>query len=192
VNSPRASSCGRLFDAAAAAMGICREHAAYEGQGAIEMEALVDHDVLRFEDEQLGYPFAIPTLKGSNLPYIEPLAMWTALLGDLILKTPVPTMAARFHKGLAHAIVTMVDKVAQSHDDYQGPHDDARALQGRTSLRHVALSGGVFQNKVLFERVCERLRAGRYNVLTHFRVPCNDGGLALGQAAVAAARALKS
>ena len=184
VNSPLASSCGRLFDAAAAAMGICREHAAYEGQGAIEMEARVDPDVLNFEDDALGYPFAIPRLKGSQLPYIEPLAMWCALLGDLLLNTPVPTMAARFHKGLARVIVTMVEQVAQAQAD---AHADTHSLP----LRHVALSGGVFQNKVLFERVSALLRATGYTVLTHHRVPCNDGGLALGQAAVAAARALR-
>jgi len=176
VNSPLASSCGRLFDAVAAALGICRAHAAYEGQGAVELEALVDHEVLRFEDDELGYPFGIPRLKGSHLPYIEPLAMWGALLGDLILKTPVPTMAARFHKGLARVIATMVDKMARAHDEDH-------------PLRVVALSGGVFQNKVLLECVGERLRAAGYTVLTHRRAPCNDGGLALGQAAVAAARA---
>ena len=181
LNSPLASSCGRLFDAVAAAMGLCREHAAYEGQGAVELEARVDHEVLRFEDEQLGYPFAIPRLKGSQLPYIEPLAMWSALLGDLILKTPVPTMAARFHKGLARVIVKMIDKVAESHND---------AHHAAPPLRTVALSGGVFQNQVLLERVSQQLRTNGYTVLTHHRVPCNDGGLALGQAAVAAARAL--
>ncbi len=181
LNSPLASSCGRLFDAVAAAMGLCREHAAYEGQGAVELEARVDHEVLRFEDEQLGYPFAIPRLKGSQLPYIEPLAMWSALLGDLILKTPVPTMAARFHKGLARVIVKMIDKVAESHLD---------AHHAAPPLRTVALSGGVFQNQVLLERVSGQLRTNGYTVLTHHRVPCNDGGLSLGQAAVAAARAL--
>lgn len=181
LNSPLASSCGRLFDAVAAAMGLCREHAAYEGQGAVELEARVDHEVLRFEDEQLGYPFAIPRLKGSQLPYIEPLAMWSALLGDLILKTPVPTMAARFHKGLARVIVKMVDKVAESLDATHGADHP---------LCTVALSGGVFQNQVLLERVSASLRASGYTVLTHHRVPCNDGGLSLGQAAIAAARAL--
>jgi hydrogenase maturation protein HypF len=179
VNSPLASSCGRLFDAAAAAMGLCREHAAYEGQGAIQMEALVDAEVLQFEDEELGYPFAIPRLPGSGLPYIEPLAMWAALLGDLMLKTPVPTMAARFHKGLARVICKMVDKLAHKHD---ADHP----------LRHVALSGGVFQNRVLHQRVASQLRDAGYTVLTHRQVPCNDGGLALGQAAVAAARALQT
>ena len=182
VNSPLASSCGRLFDAAAAAMGICREHAAYEGQGAVEMEALVDHDVLRFEDDALGYPFSIPRLKGSGMPYLEPLAMWAALLGDLLFATPVPTMAARFHKGLARAIVAMVEKVAAMHDPI---HASDRPL------RTVALSGGVFQNQVLFERVSAQLRACGFSVLAHRRVPCNDAGLSLGQAAVAAARALR-
>ena len=187
INSPLASSCGRLFDAVAAAMGICREHAAYEGQGAVEMEALVDHEVLSFEAEELGYPFGIPRLKESKLPYIEPLAMWTALLGDLVLKTPVPTMAARFHKGLARVIARMVDEVAQSYADTRADTNDRDR-----SLRHVALSGGVFQNQVLLERVSQHLRAAGYTVLTHHRVPCSDGGLALGQAAVAAARALQS
>ena len=175
VNSPLASSCGRLFDAAAAAMGLCRDRAAYEGQGALEMEALVDPQVLAHEDDELGYPFAIPRLKHTHLPYVEPLAMWTALLGDLVLKTPVPTMAARFHKGLAQVIVKMIDKVAHSH------HPDQ-------PLRTVALSGGVFQNRVLHQSVATRLRAAGYTVLTHRQVPCNDGGLALGQAVVAAAR----
>ncbi len=193
VNSPLASSCGRLFDAAAAAMGLCREHAAYEGQGAVEMEALVDLEVLAFEDEELGYPFAIPRLKGSHMPYIEPLAMWSALLGDLVLKTPVPTMAARFHKGLARVIVKMVDKLVTSYNDAQANAQTNKPTYEKTplpTLRHVALSGGVFQNKLLLERVSTSLRAAGYEVLTHHRVPCNDGGLALGQAAVAAARAL--
>lgn len=179
VNSPLASSCGRLFDAVAAALGLCRERAAYEGQGAVELEAVVDHQVLQHEDDELAYPFAIPRLKDSQLPYIEPLAMWTALLGDLVLKTPVPTIAARFHKGLAQVICRMVDKVAHAHDP-QRP------------LRTVALSGGVFQNRVLHERVAAQLRAAGCTVLAHRQVPCNDGGLALGQAVVAAARHLQA
>ena len=124
---------------------------------------------------------------GRLLPYVEPLAMWAALLGDLLLKTPVPTMAARFHKGLARVIVTMIDKVAQKpfSRSHTSAHDSGHPL------RHVALSGGVFQNKVLLERVSAQLRTAGYTVLTHHRVPCNDGGLALGQAAVAAARALR-
>src|SRR5579883_2508985 len=104
INSPSASSCGRLFDAVAAAMGICRDRVNYEGQAAVELEQVVDQSALEQEDIALAYPFTIPYLKGTKLPYIEPLAMWQALLGDLILKTPLPVMAARFHKGLAKAL----------------------------------------------------------------------------------------
>jgi hydrogenase maturation protein HypF len=176
VNSPLASSCGRLFDAAAAAMGLARERAWYEGQGAAEMEAAVDLDCLAGEDEQLSYPFTIPHHAG--LPYVEPLGMWAALFGDLILRTPVGVMAARFHRGLAAAIVRMVEKIAVP----------MRAADPAPPM--VALSGGVFQNRLLLERVLVDLTARGYRVLTHERVPCNDGGLALGQAAIAAARLL--
>ena len=99
---------------------------------------------MRDEDDALAYPFSIPNLRGSGLPYIEPLAMWRAMLGDLILKTPAPVMAARFHKGLAKAIVAMAMKLARR-DDETAPRFDT-----------VALSGGCFQNRVLFEEVVAR------------------------------------
>ncbi len=178
VNSPLASSCGRLFDAVAAAMGICHENAHYESQAAIEMEACVDHKTLYEEDDASAYPFAIPVLPGQALPYIEPLAMWQALLGDLILKTPVGVMAARFHKGLAQAIVAMVSKLTKRN--------------GQRFLNTVALSGGVFQNKILLEQVIASLEANHFKVLNHRQVPSSDGGLSLGQAAVAAARSIKN
>jgi hydrogenase maturation protein HypF len=178
VNAPLASSCGRLFDAVAAAMGLAREQAFYEGQGAIELEAAVDRDWLANGDEALDYPFAIPRMKG-GFPYIEPLAMWQALLGDLILATPLGVMAARFHRGLAKAIVRMIDQLV------------AQSVSEPTPIRTVVLSGGVFQNRVLFEAVCAGVAAGGLTVLTHSRVPCNDGGLALGQATIAAARLLR-
>ena len=177
LNSPLASSCGRLFDAVAAAVGIAREHAAYEGQGAVELEAIVDENALRNEHEDLAYPFAIPRLKESNLPYIEPLAMWQALLGDLILKTPVPVISARFHKGLAKVIVQMIEKLSK----YE---------TGDEPVKTVALSGGVWQNKVLLEEVLKRLHEKGFEVLTHRAFPTNDGGLCLGQAAIAAARSI--
>jgi hydrogenase maturation protein HypF len=172
-NAPLASSCGRLFDAVAAALGICRETALYEGQAAIELEAIVDLDTLHNEDELLAYPFAIPRLH-NQLPYIEALAMWQAILGDLILDTPRPVMAARFHKGLAKIIFSMIKKLTTQ--------DEER------SIHTVALSGGVFQNKTLFESVVTQLENDNFNVLTHQQVPTNDGGIALGQAVIGAAR----
>jgi hydrogenase maturation protein HypF len=96
--------------------------------------------------------------------------MWQALLDDLAADAPVPTIAARFHDGLALGIARMVEAVG---------------VTGR-----IALSGGVVQNRLLLDHLMRRLSALGLEVLTHRLVPPNDGGLALGQAAVAAARAL--
>jgi len=89
-------------------------------------------------------------------------------------------MAARFHRGLANAIVRMVEQLA------------APVAGAGQPLPAVALSGGVFQNRILFERVLTGLESKGFRVLTHGQVPCNDGGLSLGQAAIAAARLLRT
>jgi len=180
TNVPLASSCGRLFDAVAAAIGICSETAAYEGQGAMMLEAIVDETVITSQDEETAYPFSIPNLSSNNLPYIEPLAMWQALFGDLILKTPAPVMAARFHKGLARIIADMVFRLVRSADN-----DGCK-------ISKVVLTGGCFQNSILFELVAARLNKAELEVLSHSKVPSNDGGIALGQAAIAAAKFIKS
>jgi hydrogenase maturation protein HypF len=176
INAPKASSCGRLFDAVAAAINICRERQAYEGEAAARLEAVVDQTTLRHEDEAQSYPFAIQNIEGSNLPCIDPLAMWQALLADLVGNTPAPVMAARFHKGLARAVVAMATKLA-GRDNDSGPRFET-----------VALSGGCFQNRILFEEVVRRLEQNEFVVLSHAQLPANDGGLALGQAAIGAAR----
>ena len=178
VGVPPASSCGRLFDAVAAALGICFEHQAYDGEAAARLEAAVDPKALD-EGDELAYPFAIPRLLGSGLPYIEPLPMWSALFGDLVLGTSVGVIAARFHRGLARAVAQMVGKLA-------------RGSGGAPAFDTVALSGGCFQNRVLLEQCTRRLRSAGLTVLAHAQVPTNDGGLALGQAAVAAAQLLES
>ena len=102
--------------------------------------------------------------------------MWSAVLGDLILKTPAAVMAARFQRGLAKSIGAMARKLA-------GDDDDGQPRRFTT----VALSGGCFQNRILFEEVSRRLEQANFNVLSHAQVPANDGGLALGQAAIGAA-----
>ena len=175
VNTPKASSCGRLFDAVAAVLGICRERQAYEGEAGSRLEAAVDPDALHGVSDEGAYPFSIRDSEGPNLSCIEPSAMWRAILGDLVLNTPVPVMAARFHLGLAKVIVAMATRLAGG---------DARVPRFDT----VALSGGCFQNRVLFEQVVRRLERRNFIVLSHAQVPANDGGLALGQAAIGAAR----
>jgi hydrogenase maturation protein HypF len=109
-----------------------------------------------------------------ELPRIDPTPMWRAVLDDLNRRTPGSVIAARFHKGLAIAAVAMT-----------------RALAAETRFDSVALSGGCFQNTVLFDQTERRLREAGFTVLTHSLVPANDGGLALGQAAIAAARLIR-
>lgn len=170
TNTPLSSSCGRLFDAAAALTGLAWDRQSYEGEAAMRFEAVLDAAALE-ESDDLAYPFALPLLGGQGLPYIEPLAVWRALLGDLILKTPVGVISARFHRGLARAIVAMAMRLA-------GPEQ---------MFSTIALSGGCFQNQTLFRLVHDGLQAAGFQVLSHSRVPANDGGLALGQAVIALA-----
>jgi hydrogenase maturation protein HypF len=174
INTPKASSCGRLFDAVAAALNICRECQAYEGEAAARLEAIVDRKAMPSNGDDPAYPFAIANLPG--LPTIDPLPMWRALLGDLMLGAPPSLIAARFHDGLAGIIVAMASKLVRRDDD------------GGLRFDTVALSGGCFQNRVLFEEVVRGLEQEHFRVLTHAQVPANDGGLALGQAAIGAAR----
>jgi hydrogenase maturation protein HypF len=101
--------------------------------------------------------------------------MWDALLEDLVQQSPAARIAARFHYGLAQAIRDMIARLRES---------------SAASVDTVALSGGCFQNKLLFEEVVRLLESDGLTCLSHAKVPTNDGGLALGQAAIAAARCL--
>ncbi|MEH2377032.1 carbamoyltransferase HypF [Nostoc sp.] len=169
INSPPASSVGRLFDAVAAAIGICPDECSYEGQAAIAMEAIVDVSSLNNNEETLIYPFNFDFL--DRIYYIDPRPMWQALLDDLQQQIPQPVMAAKFHKGLANAIVEMVKHLCQEN-----------------LINQVVLTGGVFQNCILLEQVTKRIQTLGTKVLTHSLVPANDGGLSLGQAVIAAAQ----
>ncbi|MEH2413937.1 carbamoyltransferase HypF [Nostoc sp.] len=169
INSPPASSVGRLFDAVAAAIGIYREECSYEGQAAIAMEAIVDVSRLNNDKETLIYPFSFSF--SDRIYCIDPRPMWQALLNDLQQQIPQPVMAAKFHKGLANAIVEMVKHLSQEN-----------------LISQVALTGGVFQNCILLEQVTKLLQISGIKVLTHSLVPANDGGLSLGQAVIAAAQ----
>ncbi|MGF1542504.1 MAG: carbamoyltransferase HypF [Pleurocapsa sp.] len=176
INSPLASSCGRLFDAVAAAIGICRESCSYEGQGAIALEALAEQWMLNHPEEIAFYPFAVENKKveGSNLLYLEPRPMWRALLTDMQQGLPQPIIAAKFHRGLAKAIALMVRQIRSNYSE--------------ANIDRVVLTGGVFQNQILLLEVTRLLQEMELIVLTHSQVPPNDGGLSLGQVAIAACR----
>jgi hydrogenase maturation protein HypF len=168
VNAPLASSCGRLFDAAAGAIGFCRERVMFEGQAAMMLEAAARREANAADN---AYALAIAET-ATGLLHLDPAPLWQSLLRDIASGTPAEVMALRFHTGLA-----------------QGITDIVKALRVKAP---VALSGGVFQNRLLLEQVMDRLQATGHKVLTHRTVPANDGGLALGQAVIAAAQMLES
>jgi hydrogenase maturation protein HypF len=161
LNAPLTSSAGRLFDAVAALLGV-RDVISYEGQAAIELEQLAD------VTEAAGYEADVA---GSGPVRISGASLVRAAAADVAAGVGAPQVAARFHHGVAAAIEQACVIAA-----------------GRHGLDSVALSGGVFQNLLLTERVTARLAGRGLRVLVHQRVPCNDGGISLGQAVVAAAR----
>jgi hydrogenase maturation protein HypF len=161
VASPLTSSVGRLFDAVSAIIGV-REAINYEGQAAVELEQLAD------PTERSSYPFPI---EGSAPFRMVGKDVVRSVALDVAAGTERPVVAARFHNAVANVVVAACRR--------------AKELSG---LGTVALSGGVFQNLLLAERVAEELERAGFRALVHSRVPTNDGGISLGQAAVAGAR----
>ena len=158
INAPMTSSMGRLFDAAAALAGV-RQTVNYEGQAAIEFEALAD------PDEAGSYPF------GLGPDQVEVGSGIDALIRDVKHGIHASKISARFHNGLAEVIRTTVKK-----------------MNRETGIRTIALSGGVWQNLTLIGRTLSLLQTDGFTVYIHRQVPTNDGGLSLGQAVVAASR----
>ena len=150
----------------------------YEGEAAIALESIADARTLALEDDGYPIPIRMQALDMGGLPTMDFSPLWRAILEDLESATPAGVMAARFHRGLVRAIVGMVCLIF--------------TRETRTLERIVALSGGSFQNRLLLEGVSLTLEGLGLTVLTHCQVPANDGGLALGQAAVAAARSIAS
>lgn len=160
LNSPPTSSLGRLFDAVAALVGVCDE-VLYEGQAAIELE-------IQAIPSREEYPFDIR--EGTPATFDVTPAI-RAIVQDLRAGTALPHVAGRFHRTVAEMLAVACLRARKT-----------------TGLQAVALSGGVFQNRLLLEMLVERLEELAFRVLINRRVPPNDGGLSLGQAAVAAAR----
>jgi len=162
INAPLTSSAGRLFDAVAALLGV-RDAISYEGQAAIELEQLADP----------AEPGCYRAAAGGGEPLrIAAADLVRAAADDLSAGVSAPVIAARFHNGVAALI-----------------EETCVTLRDRCGLDTVALSGGVFQNLLLADRVVRALARRGFRVLTHRRVPCNDGGISLGQAVIAASRA---
>jgi hydrogenase maturation protein HypF len=158
IDSPLTSSVGRLFDAAAALAGV-RQKVNYESQAAIEFEALVD------PDERGAYLFEVQD------GLVNPKPAFEALIADALSGVSANRISSKFHNGLARMVTEVCRKLSDQHD-----------------LSEVVLSGGVWQNMVLLAKTVQLLEKNGFTVHFHQQVPANDGGLALGQAAVAAYR----
>ena len=177
-NAPFTSSAGRLFDAVAAIAGV-RSHVTYEGQAAMQLEWLATNVA-----ESGIYPFELvanstPTCNDSiaNGPSsleLTPFSIDTrplihAVVQDVRESTTVEVIARRFHSTIVEMILGACDRI-----------------RSQTQLESVVLTGGVFMNALLTREVCARLALAGFRVYRHRLVPPGDGGLCLGQLAIAA------
>ena len=155
INAPLTSSMGRLFDAVAALLGI-RQRVNYEAQAAVELESAV-------QQSEFGvYPFGIDD------QVLNPAPLLTAILNDLRSGIPIPILAARFHNSIADLMLRI-----------------CLQIRSENEINEVALSGGVWQNMTLLEKTMKNLLANGFKIYLHHQVPANDGGVSLGQAAIA-------
>ena len=173
INSPRTSSMGRLFDAAAAILGICGQ-ATYEGEPAIGLEAAawhaLDDEIAHFPDDSAGYFASGPSwLDG---PYVlDQKALFETLLEGIEAGAPADKLALDFHVAVARSSAHIASEIC-----------------AREGIDTVALSGGVFMNRLLLQLLTRKLKSAGLAVLVPHTVPVNDGCIAYGQAAVASAR----
>nr|WP_307061785.1 carbamoyltransferase HypF [Ancylobacter vacuolatus] len=168
INVPLASSAGRLFDAMAALLGLAPPRLSFEGEAAMALEALAAS-----APGTHGF-YAFGVVAENGLATIDPAPMWRAAVADLGAGQPRAVIAARFHAGVARAFA-----------------DAALAAAAEYGARALALSGGVMQNAVLLDHLVARLAPTGLPLLIPAEVPANDGGLAFGQVAVAAARLMQ-
>jgi hydrogenase maturation protein HypF len=172
INSPLSSSMGRLFDAISALLGI-RGEIDYEGQAAVELEMAVYSSVIarRVSDEaiydaQESYPYHIVEDEGIRIVHLRDLL--SAVIEDLRQGISKGGISVKFHNTVAQMINEM-----------------CHLIVGETGVNQVALSGGVFQNRLLLRKTVSLLEGSGFQVFTHRQVPCNDGGISLGQAVIA-------
>jgi hydrogenase maturation protein HypF len=163
INAPLTSSAGRLFDAVSALVGV-REEIDYEAQASIELEMLAPDKQDEFEFK--SYPFSIVEHQGMRVVTLGEL--FSTIVQDVKNQTPIPLISLKFHNTVAEIITTMCKLIAKE-----------------TGITQVALSGGVFQNRLLLKLATATLQREGFSVITHHLVPCNDGGISLGQAVIA-------
>jgi len=172
INSPVTSSMGRLFDAISALLGI-RGEIDYEGQAAVELEMAAYSGVIAtsvrgeaIASAQESYPYRVVEDKGIRIVRLKDLL--SAAIQDLQHGVSRGRISVKFHNTVARMINDMCGLIADE-----------------TGITQVALSGGVFQNRLLLRNAVSLLEGSGLQVLTHRQVPCNDGDVSLGQAVIA-------
>ncbi|MDH4291932.1 MAG: carbamoyltransferase HypF, partial [Dehalococcoidia bacterium] len=172
INSPLSSSMGRLFDAVSALLGI-RGEIDYEGQAAVELEMAAYSGVIAMNvsdkaisHAQEHYPYRIVEDEGIRIVRLKDLL--SAVIEDLRQGVSKGRISVKFHNTVAQ----MINETCQS-------------IADETGIIQVALSGGVFQNRLLLKKSISLLESSGFQVFTHRQVPCNDGGISLGQAVIA-------
>lgn len=164
LNAPLASSMGRLFDGVAALLGVC-SHAEYEAQGPIELEGLLNRDL----SMTAPYPFDYHENDAGN--EVDPRPVIRRIAMDVAAGVPLAVISRRFHSSVVEMVVTRCKALRQTH-----------------GIEQVVLSGGVFLNEFLAVNCLVKLRDAAFAAYGHRLVPCNDGGISLGQVMVAAAQ----
>ena len=163
INCPLTSSVGRLFDAVAALTGLNGE-VSYEAQAAIALEMQAPD---RFPHTKIEtYPYSFKETSGVTVVKLGEL--FVAIVDDLRNNVAVATISLKLHQTIAGITVDMCGIISQ-----------------KTGIKQIALSGGVFQNRLLLKLTAAGLKQAGFQVFTHHLVPCNDGGLSLGQAVIA-------
>ncbi|MCF8110841.1 MAG: carbamoyltransferase HypF [Desulfobacteraceae bacterium] len=162
VNSPLTSSLGRLFDAVAAIIGI-RSRVRFEGQAAMELEMMAPENDMSGADI---YPYELPSAGSREIP-VGPII--AGVVKDSEKRISCRQISTRFHQTLINLFSDLCVRI-----------------RGQNGLNRVVLSGGVFQNVILLKGLMRMLEERGFEVYTHSLVPANDGGISLGQAAVAA------
>jgi len=171
LNAPFTSSMGRLFDAVSALLGI-RGEIDYEGQAAVELEMAAQASIIagalnqRISGAQGSYPYRIAEEEGMRIVHLNELL--SAVIEDLRHGVSAGMISVRFHNAVARMVNEMCALIAD-----------------RTGISRIALSGGVFQNRLLLRKTISLLEGNGLQVFTHRQVPCNDGGISLGQAVIA-------
>lgn len=169
LNSPKSSSAGRLFEAAAALLGICTESQSFEGQAAMALESMASKSITQSNINRNHCFYKIHQVIHYNQGIFQMnwQPIWLQILEDLKNKKRPKEIAANFHSSVTNAICELVSHLHREHSFYT-----------------IVLSGGVLQNKILLEQLQKQLSHQGYKTLTPRQLPSNDGGISLGQAAI--------